>query len=327
MTQRVAILAFDDCHASGVIGPLDLLHTANAVAARLTPGSAPPFATQVLSPDGAPVRAANGYRLAVDGALGDARAEIVIVPGIALIEPRDLQAALARLEPVSHWLAARHREGAWLAAACSGPFLLAQAGLLDGRDATTTTWFAELFERRYPAVRLDASAVLAESDRLITSGGAFSYIDLTLHLIERAAGRELARALARYIVLDNRRETRTAELIPHHVRHHDPLILKAEKWMRAHLRADIGVQDIARHVAVSVRTLVRRFKERTGESPSAYLQRLRLEAGKALLAGTNYRIEQIPARVGYQDESAFRRLFKKYVGVSPREYRQRFAAR
>jgi len=80
MTLRVAILAFDDCHASGVIGPLDLLHAANAVAARLTPGAAPPFATQVLSPDGAPVRAANGYRLAVDGALGDARAEVVIVP-------------------------------------------------------------------------------------------------------------------------------------------------------------------------------------------------------------------------------------------------------
>src|SRR4030065_92673 len=111
MTQRVAILAFDDCHASGVIGPLDLLHIANAVAARLTPGAAPPFATQVLTLDGAPVRAANGYRLSPDGALGDARAEIVIVPGIALIEPRDLQAALVRLEPVSHWRPPRARAG------------------------------------------------------------------------------------------------------------------------------------------------------------------------------------------------------------------------
>lgn len=327
MTKHVAILAFDDCHASGVIGPLDLLHAANIVAARLAPGAPPPFATQVLSPDGAPVRAANGHRLPVDGGLADATAEIAIVPGIALIEPQEFHAAVTRLEPISQWLAARHAEGAWLAAACTGPFLLAQAGLLNGHTATTTTWFAEMFEQRYPAVRLDASTGLAESERLITSGGAFSYIDLTLHLVERVAGRELARALARFVVLDNRRETRTAELIPHHVSHHDPLILKAEKWMRAHLRADIGVADIARHVAVSARTLVRRFKERTGESPYAYLQRLRLEASKALLASTNYRIEQIPVRVGYQDESTFRRLFKKYVGVSPREYRQRFAAR
>ena len=327
MTKHVAILAFDDCHASGVIGPLDLLHAANDIAARLAPGAPPPFATRVLSPNGTPVRAANGYHLPVDGGMAGATAEIVIVPGIALIEPQALRAALAQLEPVSQWLATCYVEGAWLAAACTGPFLLAQAGLLNGHTATTTTWFAEMFEQHYPAVKLDATAPLAESGRLITSGGAFSYIDLTLHLIERTAGRELARALARFVVLDNRRETRTAELIPHHVSHHDPLILKAEKWMRAHLRADIAVADIARHVAVSARTLVRRFKEHTGESPYAYLQRLRLEAGKALLASTNYRIQQIPARVGYQDESAFRRLFKKNVGVSPREYRQSFAAR
>lgn len=327
MTKQVAILAFDGCHASGVIGPLDLLHMANVVAARLAPGAPPPFATKVLSPNGAPVRTANGNDLPVDGGLRGATAEIVMVPGIAMIEPEALHVALTHLEPVSQWLAARYAEGAWLAAACTGPFLLAQAGLLNGHTATTTTWFAELFEQRYPAVKLDATAALAESDRLLTSGGAFSYIDLTLHLIERTAGRELARALARFVVLDNRRQTHSAELIPHHVSHHDPLILKAEKWMRAQLRTDITIADIARHVAVSSRTLVRRFKEHTGESPSAYLQRLRVEASKALLASTNYRIEQIPARVGYQDESAFRRLFKKNVGVSPREYRQSFAAR
>jgi len=327
MTKRVAILAFDDCHASGVTGPLDLLHMANTVAARLSPGMPPPFAMQVLSPDGEPVLVANGRCMPVDGGLAGATAEVVFVPGIAVIEPQDLNAALTRLEPVSQWLAARYAEGAWLAAACTGPFLLAQSGLLNGHAATTTTWFAELFEQCYPTVKLDASAVLAVSGRLLTGGGAFSYIDLTLHLIERTAGRELARALARFVVLDNRRETHTAELIPHHVSHHDPLILKAEKWMRNQLRTDITVADIARHVAVSARTLVRRFKEHTGESPSAYLQRLRLEASKSLLAGTNYRIEQIPARVGYQDESAFRRLFKKNVGVSPREYRQHHAAR
>jgi transcriptional regulator GlxA family with amidase domain len=327
MTRSVALIAFDDCHASGVIGPLDLLHTANAVAARLNPGAPAPFAMQILSPDGGPVRPANGYPLPVDGALAEARPEIVVVPGIALIKPKELLAAVERLKPVSDWLAARYGDGAWLAASCSGSFLLAQAGLLEGRGATTTTWFADLFERRYPAVKLDASAVLAESDRLLTSGGAFSYVDLVLRLVERVAGRELAHTLARFVVLDNRRELRTPALIPHHVRHDDPLIRKAEKWMRAQLRNSIGVHDIARHVAVSVRTLVRRFKESTGESPYAYLQRLRLEASKALLATSNYRIDQIAVRVGYQDESAFRRLFKKHVGVSPREYRQRVASR
>ena len=144
MTKQVAILAFDGCHASGVTGPLDLLHMANVVAARLAPGAPPPFATRVLSEDGASVHAANGYSLPVDGGLSGATAEIVLVPGIAMIEPKALHAALTRLEPVSQWLAARYAEGAWLAAACTGPFLLAQAGLLNGHCATTTTCSGEV---------------------------------------------------------------------------------------------------------------------------------------------------------------------------------------
>jgi transcriptional regulator GlxA family with amidase domain len=251
----------------------------------------------------------------------------VIVPGIAVIEPEALSAALTRLAPLSRWLAERHALGVSIAATCTGPFLLAEAGLLDGRSATTTTWFAEVFEQRYPAVQLDAAATLVEAGRITTSGGAFSYIDLTVHLVERLAGKELARALARFVVMDNRREPHTHELIAHHVRHHDPLILKAEKWMRAHLKREIRIDEMADHLAVSARTLMRRFKERTGESPSAYLQKLRVEAAKALLAGTHHRIEQIPERVGYRDESTFRRLFKKHAGVSPREYRRRFGDR
>ena len=327
MTQHIALIAFDHCHASGLTGALDLLHMANAVTLRLHPGTPPPFVAQVYSPDGAPVRAANGYHLAVDGALGEARAGVIVVPGIALHEPAALLQAVQHLRPVGAWLAQRHAEGAYLAAACSAAFVLAEAGLLDAHRATTTTWYAELFAQRYPKVRLSAGDVLVESGRLLTSGGAFSYIDLVLHLIERFAGRELARVLARYVVLDNRRDARTMAVIPQRAHHDDPVILKAEQWMRAHLRSDIGVRDIADHVAVSGRTLVRRFKERTGESPSAYLQRLRLDRAKALLAGSHHRIEQIPGRVGYQDESAFRRLFKKHVGVSPREYRRQFAAR
>jgi transcriptional regulator GlxA family with amidase domain len=327
MTHRVAILAFDDCHASGVTGPLDLLHAANCVAARLQPGAPAPFAARIVSLDGAPVRAASGLPLAVDGAMADANAAVVIVPGIAVIDPPALDVALTRLAPLGRWLAGRHAQGVSIAATCTGSFLLAEAGLLEGRAATTTTWFAELFEQRYPAVRLNAGATLVEAERLTTSGGAFSYIDLTLHLVERLAGKELARVLARFVVMDNRREPHTHELIVHHVHHHDPLILKAEKWMRAHLKRDIRIDEMAEHLAVSARTLMRRFKERTGESPSAYLQRLRVETAKALLVGTHPRIEQIPAHVGYRDESTFRRLFKKHAGVSPREYRRRFGDR
>lgn len=327
MSHRIALLALDQCHASSVIGPLDLLHAANLVAERLGHTERPLFSVEVVAPRGRPVLAANGYPLAVDTALADAApAEVVMIPGINVLEPEALLASLARHAAVVRWLRAQYAHGALLAATCTGAFLLAETGLLAGRSAATTTWFAELFQQRYPDVQLRADAGLAEDGRLLSASSGFSYIELTLRVIEHLAGRELARACARYVVLDNRRDTPVAELIPAHVRSHDPLILKADKWMRAHLRHDIRVPDIAAHLAVSPRTLDRRFKARTGQSPSLYLQHLRLEAGKSLLAGSHYRIDQIPERIGYHDESTFRRLFKKYSGLSPRDYRRRFAA-
>ena len=328
MPFRVSLIAFDDCLASGVIGALDLLHAANAIAPRLQPHALATFTAQILTPDGRPVRAASGVTLTPDSALADAPpAQAIVVPGISLIEPEALLAAIDRLSPLSDWLRAQHEAGAWLAASCSGTFLLAQAGLLDGRDAATTTWFADLFEWRYPKVCLVRDATLATGPRLASAGGAFAYIDLVLHVIESLAGRELARACARFVVLDNRRGPQAPALIPHHTQAHDPLITKAERWMRANMTRAIRVQDIAAHAAVSARTLMRRFKAHTGDGPLAYLQKLRLETGKVLLTNTDYRLGQILERIGYHDESAFRRLFKRDTNLSPREYRRRFGGK
>lgn len=328
MSHRITLLAFDDCLASAVIGAVDLFQAANAIANHMRPGAAPVFVTRIVSVDGRPVRAASGVTLPVDGSYrARAAADAILIPGISLIEPSALLAAVTQLAPLSHWLQSQHRAGAWLAASCTGTFLLAQAGLLDGRRAATTTWFAELFASRYPAVQLDRDATIATGPRLLSAGGAMSYLDLVLFLIETLAGRELARTVARYVVLDNRRGPTAPALIPHHRQSHDPLISKVERWMRANLRRAIRVPDIAAHAAVSARTLIRRFKTHTGDGPQAYLQRLRLETGKALLANTNYRLSQIIERVGYHDESAFRRLFKRYTNLSPSEYRRRFGGK
>ncbi|MBI3898775.1 MAG: helix-turn-helix domain-containing protein [Gammaproteobacteria bacterium] len=325
MTQRISLLAYDHCLASAVLGASDLFHAANMVAARIAPQAPPPFATQIVTGDGQPASAGNGYRIQPDYALAEAPpAQLIMLPGICIVEPKALLAALARLQPLTEWLRIQHTGGSWLGASCSANFLLADTGLLDGQPATTTTWYAELFEQRYPQVRLDRGAVLTHTDRIVCSAGPLSYIDLALYLIEQLATRELARACARFIVMDNRRGARSPELIQHHARTYDPLITKADRWMRANLKRDIRMQDIAAHVAVSLRTLMRRFKEATGASPQAYLQQLRLEAGKALLANTKLRLDQIVERVGYQDDSAFRRLFKRHTNLSPREYRQRF---
>ena len=325
MTLRIALVAFDDCFATGVIGSLELFQWANIIHQRLHPESPVPFGVQIVSPDGKAVRAASGFCLPVDASLqATASAQVVLVPGLSLIDADALLAGIEHNRDLIYWLQAQYAQGAWLAASCTGNFFLAETGLLDGRLATTTTWFAELLQQRYPKVRVEADTVLVESERVVCAGGAMTYVDLSLHMIEKFAGRELADLCARYIVLDNRRPAQTPEVIRHHTQTRDSVITKAEKWMRANLRSDLRVADIAEHVAVSERTLIRRFQKATGSSPQAYLQRLRLEAGKALLANSPFRLAQILERIGYRDDASFRRQFKRYTKLSPTEYRRRF---
>lgn len=325
MTTRIALVAFEDCFATGIVGSLELFQWANAIHQRLYPQSPLPFRVQIVSVSGQPVRAASGFCLPVDASLDNmTNAQVVLIPGFSLIDTDILVESIERNRDLTDWLQTQYAQGAWLAASCTGNFLLAEAGLLDGRPATTTTWFAEFLGQRYPKVQIEADTVLVESDRLVCAGGAMTYVDLSLYMIEKFAGRELADLCARYIVLDNRRPAQTPEAMRHHAQTRDLVITKAEKWMRANLRSDLRVADIAEHVAVSERTLMRRFQKATGMSPQAYLQRLRLEAGKALLANSPFRLTQILERIGYRDDGSFRRQFKRYTNLSPTEYRRRF---
>jgi len=327
MAHRIAIVALDDCFASNVVGLVDLLHSANLIAAQCDPPLDSMFEWQVLSSDGRPVRASNGYTLAVDGAVnGRWQAKVVVVPAFSIAHPRQLEAKLARERGLVRWLQAQFRSGATIAAVCSGSFLVAESGLLNRKPATTTWWLAPLFEQRYPRVALDPSSMLTDADRLICCGTGMSHVDLGLYLVERYGSPELARLCAKYVVLDSRRRSQAPYMILNHVRTYNPVILKAEKWIKANVRRSITVEAIARHVAVSQRTLLRLFKESTGASPLAFVQKVRIEASKALLENTRLRIDEIVDRVGYTDDGAFRRLFRKHTNMSPRAYRIRFGA-
>jgi transcriptional regulator GlxA family with amidase domain len=325
MSHPIAIVGLDDCFASNVIGLVDLLHCANLIAARRNPPLDCVFEWQVLSIDGEPVRASNGYRIAVDGALDGARpAKVVIVPAVSIAHPEQLERELDRYGRLLAWIQSQFDSGATIAAVCSGSFLLAETGLLDRQPATTTWWLAPLFEHRFPRVALDSSSMLTDAGRIICCGTGMSHIDLGLYLIERYGSRELARLCAKYVVLDSRRRSQAPYTILNHLRTDDPVILKAEKWIKANLRRNISVDDIAKHAAVSQRTLLRRFKESTGGSPLAFVHKIRIEASKALLENTKLRIDEIVDRVGYTDAGALRRVFKKHTNMSPREYRIRF---
>jgi transcriptional regulator GlxA family with amidase domain len=327
MSQLITLLALEGCFASNIMGAIDLFNTANQVAARQNTHNAPVFAWQVLSPDGRPAKASNGYRIAVDGAIDNARqSAMILIPAFGSPRPQLLLAALARNANLIPWIQAQYAAGAEIASTCSGSFLLAETGLLNGKRATTSWWLAEEFAQRYTRVDLDVASMVTDADGLICSGAGMSHLDMTLYLIAKIAGRELAHQCARYVVLDEQRLSQAPYMILNHIRSHDPLIIKAEKWIQANLDRNIRIDELAAHVTVSPRTLIRHFKQATGDTPRGFVRKVRIEAGKALLVNTNLRLSEILTRIGYENESTFRRTFKKYTTMSPRDYRHRFGA-
>jgi transcriptional regulator GlxA family with amidase domain len=332
--RRVCVWVYEDCVASAAHAPIDVLLAANAVWAFLNreKGKVKPlFEWRVESPNGRPVRTASGYTIEVDGAIdGSAPADAVIMPAIFLRNLESLTATLGRLKPIAPLLRAQHERGAILAANCTSAFLLAEAGLLDGRTATVHWAVAKYFRQRYPEVNVRPDEMLTDQDRIICGAGC-AYLSMSLRLVERFAGEGLAKATAESLLIDANRAPLTAsnatslqDFMPAQA---DPLVTRAQQWMQARLRMPFQLDGLARDLGVSKRTINRRFNDALGKTPIAYLQTLRIETGKRFLETTKMSVESVAALVGYGDANFFGRVFKRRTGLSPREYHYKFRRR
>jgi transcriptional regulator GlxA family with amidase domain len=212
-----------------------------------------------------------------------------------------------------------HAEGVSIAASCIGTFLLAEAGLLDHQEATTTWWLAPLFRQRYPNVLLDESRMLVPSDVGVTAGAAMGHLDLALWLIRKASS-ELAAVVSRYL-LAHIRSSQAPYIIPNHLAQADPLILRFERWAREHLKTGFSLQEAADALATSARTLQRRCEAVLGKSPLSYFQDLRVERARSLLHGSGLDLDAIAAEVGYVDGATLRTLLRERLGRGVRELR------
>ncbi|SDK70098.1 GlxA family transcriptional regulator [Pseudomonas indica] len=297
---------------------LEVLDAAN----RFSAPTAPPFSVSVASLDGQPVGNALGRSMAVDVALNALeRTDLVLIPGFLF----SLREALPTFEHYCAWLRGQHQQGATIASMCTATFMLAEADLLDGVEATTHWAFADLFRRRYPTVRLDERRILCEDGRLISSAGASAAMDLLLHLIRRFASRELAQQCSRYLLIDSVRNEQSVYISWSMPRgHSDEAVLRVQDWMETNFVTPCGIDELAAAFGFGVRNFKRRFKDATGYAPLAYLQALRLEKAKQLLETTRLGFDEITSRVGYEDSNSFRRLFRQRVGISPAAFRKRF---
>ena len=210
-------------------------------------------------------------------------------------------------------------QGAITGAACTGTFVLAQAGLLDGEMATTSWWLAPMFRECFPRVILDESRMLVTSARCITAGAALAHLDLALSLV-RSVSPELAALTARYLVMDPR-PSQAAFVIPDHLAHSDSVVERFERWARQELKSGFSLSGAARGVGTSERTLARRMRAVMGKSPLSYFQDLRVERAVHLLQTSDASVDQIAAQVGYADGVTLRNLLRRRIGRGVRELR------
>jgi transcriptional regulator GlxA family with amidase domain len=323
LAMKIDVLVLNRVFDTGLAAVLDCFATANELAA--AQGLSSVRFDVCLVGLHRQVRTNQGFRIAVSTANKRAPGAWVIVPAIGVRSPEPLALALATPEAragtrhLLRWAEA----GAHIAAACIGTFIAAESGVLDGESATTTWWLAPFFRQRYPRVRLDDSRMLVPSGRVLTAGAALSHMDMALWLI-RQRSPLLADMTARYLIVDAR-VSQSAYALSDHLAHADPVVRKFERWARDHLTDGFSLQNAARAVAASKRTLARRIAAVLGKSPLAFFQDLRIERAMHLLRTSSDSVERIAAAVGYEDAVALRNLLRRKLGRGVREIRSQSA--
>jgi len=310
--HSVAVIALD-----GVVA-FDLGVPAQVLGSARDPGGRRFYSLATCTPGGRPVRSTAGFQVLPEEDLSITEtADTIIVPGIHVPGPVTGEASDA--------LRAAHARGARVMSICTGAFVLAKAGLLDGRPATTHWLHADRFRALFPAVRLDPDVLFIDDGDVLTSAGVGAGIDLCLHVVRRDHGSEVANRAARRCVVPPWRDGGQAQFIERPVpRASDASTAATRAWALEHLDGELGLRTLAAHASMSVRTFTRRFREETGASPAQWLLQRRVDHARRLLETTDLSIDLVAQSAGLGTAASLRQHLQAAIGVAPTAYRRTF---
>lgn len=325
--MKIAVLNFNHAVISSVIGPFDILNKTNAFLDSFYPGNNYPR-LQVRVLDTASMSPVLVNKKEVPSIVSNSSIQKNEVFDLVIIPAMDfdkIPEVISGEENTVNWLKWQYAEGAEIASICLGAFLLASTGLLDGKTATTHWLGATLFRRMFPQVNLLDDKIIVDHNRIYTSGGAFSFTSLMIYLIEKFFDHKAAMMTSKVFMIHIHDTRQTSYSIFHYQKDHgDAEIANVQSYIENNYKSNISNDNLANLVNISNRTLVRRFKKATGNTPYEYVKRIRIESAKKMLENLDTGVEQTALDVGYEDFSAFRKVFKRLTGVTPLEYKRKY---
>jgi transcriptional regulator GlxA family with amidase domain len=324
---RVSIVLFPECDPSIAYGVFDTLWASGRVWSEMTGGSAgaPMFEPRLVTAEPGPLQLITGVSILPQDTIEDVEeTDAIFVPNVMVQSADDLRRLDRRM---LDWIGKMHRNGAQLYTACGGSLVLAEAGLLEGLEATTHWGYARLFKHQFPNVRLHVDRVLVLTgprQSIICSGGASSWQDLALYLVAKYGGTEEAIRMSKMFLYQWHRDGQLPySSMIQNVNHGDGVMLECQQWIAQNYERGDVVAALVRRSGLPKRTFDRRFRAATGYSPLAYVQALRVEEAKQLLETSAIAVDTIGREVGYEDAASFRRLFRRLSGMTPSDYRRK----
>lgn len=318
--KKVSILVPESSVPQAIADPQYLFTAVNQFL--LAQGKSPLFEVELVGVK-REIKLSNGsYSIHTDRLLKEVkRTDLIFVPALF----GDMSSAIAKNKTAIPWIVDQYKKGAEVASLCVGAFLLASTGLLNGKKCSTHWGFQSEFREKFPEVEVVEGGIVTEEKRIYSSGGANSYWNLLLHLVEKYTNRETAILASKYFAIDIDRNSQSAfAMFKGQKDHKDAEILRAQQYIEENIHDKITIDDLADKTSISRRTFERRFKQATSNSVLEYIHRVKIEAAKRSFESSRKNINQVMFDVGYTDTKAFRTLFRKVTGLSPIEYRNKY---